>query len=304
MSRWNRVELPVSQPKPRRFMALPSVKTMLQACFGMPNNERVAQDIQTFVPFADTSHASVEFQPFDAKVAAICERYVQLRLQPYLSTLQWEMSQRGMPALRPLLHHFPDDPATYTIPDQMMVGAWLLAAPIYEPKHTCRTVYLPQGQWYDWWNETLIEGPTTLLVQGSTEQMPLFVRAGAIIPNTSMRAYVPGCVLDPLILDVFPGVGGLTLYEGDQAAMMGDSDQFCITTFRQRVCDGRLCVVFGEQSGLYAPPHRILVLRVHNLDRIAAAAYPTARYDAKRRVLTLELIDDGRSRQLEFAFKV
>ena len=90
---------------------------------------------------------------FGDRTEKICREYINLRYQllPYFYTLFWSAATTGAPILRPLLYHFPNDPKTYNLYDQVLLGASLMAAPIYRPGVEHRAVYLPEGTWYDWW---------------------------------------------------------------------------------------------------------------------------------------------------------
>src|SRR5205085_397367 len=102
---------------------------------------------------------------FDPRVEAICREYIGLRyrLLPYIYTLFWQAAQSGAPVVRPLFYEFPDDQETYQIGDQVLLGPSLLAAPVCHPGKTRRHVYLPAGEWYDWWSGERISGPAHLL---------------------------------------------------------------------------------------------------------------------------------------------
>lgn len=238
---------------------------------------------------------------FGARVEKICREYLQLRyrLLPYIYTLFWEASQRGAPVLRPLLYHFPNDPATYHLHDQVMLGPFLMAAPVYRAGREHRHVYLPAGEWYDWWTDELIQGPTHRLARAPLEKMPLYVRAGAILPSGPDLRYVDEHPLDPLTLDLYPGDGTFRLYEDDGLTFAYETGEFCTTRYRLRREEGRLHLDIGAREGSYVPPQRRLILRFHAVNQPAAWDHPDARYDAESRLLVFELDDDGQSSMLD-----
>jgi alpha-glucosidase len=310
MSRWDHLEMSMPQLMNMGLSGVPFVGTDIGGFYGNATGELFARWMQlgALTPFARGHSCSdtERHEPwvFGPQIEAICREYLQLRyrLLPYLYTLFWESSQRGVPVLRPLLYHFPDDPDTYQIHDQVLLGAWLLAAPVYQPGRTHRQVYLPKGHWYDWWSEAPIDGPAHLLADAPLERMPIYVRAGAIIPSGPDLRYAEELPLDPLTLDIFPGAGGLTLYEDDGNSFDYESGVFCTTSYRQRVHNGHITLTIGERTGDYRPQRRTLVLRIHDLGAEAQAQHPSADYDADRRVLTMQLDDDGHAQQLEFVF--
>jgi alpha-glucosidase len=119
----------------------------------------------------------------DAARAWLAERY---RLMPYLMSLAYEASQTGAPILRPLVWEFPDDPATYDLADEAMLGPSLLVAPAVSEGATSRPVYLPAGRWFEWGTDRVFEGPTTIEVALRTPALPMFAREGAVIPATDV----------------------------------------------------------------------------------------------------------------------
>ena len=103
---------------------------------------------------------------------AIDTRY---KFLPYLYSLAVEASEKGHPIIRPLFYEFPEDDM-FRIEDEYMVGKFILYAPLVEPGDT-RTVILPKGKWYDYWSGKIVEG-----VIKSSDELPIYVREGSIIP--------------------------------------------------------------------------------------------------------------------------
>src|SRR6266516_1439788 len=218
---WEHLEMTMPQLMNMGLSGVPFVGTDFGGFNGNASGELFARWMQLGVltPFC-RGHSSSATEPhepwaFSPQVEAICREFLRLRyrLLPYLYTLFWEAAQRGIPVLRPLLYHFPDDPTTYPLHDQVLLGPQLLGAPIYHPGREHRHVYLPAGAWYDWWTNELIAGPTHLLAYAPLERMPLYIRAGAIIPSGPDLRYADERPLDPLTLDLYPGTGAFTLYE-------------------------------------------------------------------------------------------
>jgi alpha-glucosidase len=239
---------------------------------------------------------------FGPRVEAICREFLQLRyrLLPYIYSLFWEASRRGIPVLRPLLYHFSDDPSTYSLHDQVMLGSQIMAAPIYHPGREHRHVYLPEGDWYDWWTDEKLAGPAHLLAYAPLERMPLYVRAGAIIPSGPDLHYADEYPLDPLSLDIYPGNGAFTLYEDDGQSFEYEQGHFCMTSYTLRQEEDRLVFEIGAREGAYIPLKRQLVIKVHAMDEQVAQGHSDASYDSARRLLTLQVDDDGRERTFSY----
>jgi len=113
---------------------------------------------------------------------AINTRY---KFLPYLYSLAVEASEKGHLIIRPLFYEFPEDDM-FKIEDEYMVGKFILYAPLVERENT-RTVILPKGKWYDYWSDKTVEG-----VVKSTDELPIYVREGSVIPLDGDEWFVLG----------------------------------------------------------------------------------------------------------------
>jgi alpha-glucosidase/alpha-D-xyloside xylohydrolase len=158
----------------------------------------------------------------NAEVEPICRKYLELRyrLLPYIYSLAWEAWARGMPLMRPLWLSFPGDETAVRCSDQYMWGPSILVAPVLEKGATSRSVYLPRGPWYDYWTRQAIEGGRTIGRPVDLATMPLYVRAGAVLPLDPVREYVGQPVDAPTTLEVWEGAdGSLLLYDDDGVSL-------------------------------------------------------------------------------------
>jgi alpha-glucosidase len=217
---------------------------------------------------------------FGDRVERICREYIELRyrLLPYLYTLFWEATTTGSPILRPLLYHFPDDPQTYPLADQVLLGPSLMAAPVYRPGVEHRAVYLPAGTWYDWWSGERHAGPIHILAHAPLERMPLYVRAGAIIPLAPVMQYSNEHPLDELRLRIWPGQGQWTFYEDDGHTFEYENGAWATTTYR--VCtDGQKTIVeIQPRHGQWTPPPREAIVELVGFGEQQFQDDGTARY--------------------------
>jgi len=159
-----------------------------------------------------------ESELHNAMVEPICRKYLELRyrLMPYLYSAVRECCQTGMPIIRALWLHYPDDPAAVTRGDEYLWGRDILVAPVTEKGATSRKLYLPRGSWYDFWTEQRIEGGREIERPVDLTTTPLYVRAGAIVPLGPIKQYTNERVEAPLILQIYPGAdGSFLLYEDD-----------------------------------------------------------------------------------------
>lgn len=156
---------------------------------------------------------------FGKRYEDIIRKYVQMRYQflPYLYTVMAEAHRTGIPWFRPLILEDQDDYEALNIDDEFMVGHDVLAAPILEAGKTSREVYLPRGVWYDYRSDVRLMGGTRVTVEAPLDRIPLFVRAGSIIPNGPVEDYV-GQKRDDVTLQVYPTADGQAhgwLYQDD-----------------------------------------------------------------------------------------
>jgi alpha-glucosidase len=107
---------------------------------------------------------------------------LRYRLLPYIYAAFLDASETGAPVQRPLVFDFQDDPLTRDLDDEYLFGPHLLVAPVVEAGQVARQVYLPAGEWYDWYSGERHDGATYLRVDTPMDHIPLFVRAGAVVP--------------------------------------------------------------------------------------------------------------------------
>ena len=159
-----------------------------------------------------------ESELHNAAVEPICRKYLELRyrLMPYLYSAVRECCETGLPILRALWLHYPDDAVAVSRGDEYLWGRDMLVAPVTEKGATSRQLYLPRGVWYDFWTEEKIEGGREIARAVDLTTMPLYARAGAIIPLGPVKQYTSEKVDGPLTLQIYPGANGnFFLYEDD-----------------------------------------------------------------------------------------
>jgi len=164
-------------------------------------------------------------------IEPIAKKYIELRYQllSYNYTLTWEARETGMPMMRSLWLHYPEDKKARGIGDAYLWGRDMLIAPVYKKGATTRDVYLPAGKWYDWWTGKAETGGRTVQRAVDLATMPINVRAGAILPIDPIRQYTGQKVDEPMALKIYRGANGsYTLYDDDGTSLdylEGDSVQ-------------------------------------------------------------------------------
>ena len=157
-------------------------------------------------------------QLHNPQVEVICRKYLELRYRmlPYLYSAVRECSTTAMPVMRALWLHYPDDPKAVACGNQYLWGKNLLVAPVVEMGATTRQVYLPHGDWYDFWTSERMAGGREISRAVDLETMPLFVRAGSILPLGPVKQYTGEPTDQPLSISIYPGANAsFLLYEDD-----------------------------------------------------------------------------------------
>jgi alpha-glucosidase (family GH31 glycosyl hydrolase) len=152
------------------------------------------------------------------QVEPICRKYLELRYRmlPYLYSAVRECATTGMPIMRALWLHYSDDPVAVSRGDEYLWGRDVLVAPVVEKGATSRKVYLPYGAWYDFWTGERIEGGVEINRAVDLDTMPLYIRAGSILPLGPVKQYTGEKVDQPLTITVYPGAdASFLLYEDD-----------------------------------------------------------------------------------------
>lgn len=219
----------------------------------------------------------------------IIRKYLKLRyaLLPFLYTTLEEAHRSGVPLFRPLLLNYQDDPNTYNLDDQFMIGDDLLLAPIVKPDVTRRLVYLPAGVWYDYWTSKRYSGGTTITVDAPLDVVPIFVRGGAIIPIGPALNYVGEKPIDPITFSIYPddkGSASAKLYEDDGLTPAYKRGAFRRTALNVRRGPRGFVVSIGAPEGSYHPGSRKFNFVVKSTDQAS-------------RIVTV--VDDGTPRRLE-----
>ena len=233
------------------------------------------------------------------KGLVLMRKYFTLRTQliPYIYTYAWLAHRDAMPLLRPLYLQHPELEEAYKQPYEYFFGDDLLVAPVLEAGGQ-RTVYLPPGQWVDFFHGKRYQGGTTFTARYAVDDMPVFARAGAIVPMQPPSEYSDAKPLDTLILHVFgEGDGDFQLYEDDGVSLDGGESRYATTLIHHRSSqDGVQELVIEPAKGEFEGQvqKRIYELRFHASKKPAALTVdgkpgPAWRWDGKENVATVSL---------------
>ncbi|MCC5640065.1 glycoside hydrolase family 31 protein [Nostoc sp. CHAB 5844] len=172
---------------------------------GNPGGELYLRWFQmaTFLTFYRTHAANnVEHRrpwTYGEPYLSIIRSFLQLRyrLLPYFYTLSWETAQKGYPPVRPLFWSNSDNSTLWDVEDAFLLGDALLVCPIVEDGGRSRSVILPPGTWYNFWDDSAIAGEQQVTLDAPLERIPLLVKAGSILPMEENKQ---------LILHIYPPV--------------------------------------------------------------------------------------------------
>ena len=163
-------------------------------------------------------HGTTPREPwaFGEEAEAIFRRYVKLRyrLLPYIYSMAVKSSQTGLPLMRALVLKYRHDPNVRHLDSEYLFGDSFLVAPVLERGAQRRMVYLPAGEWVDYWSREVYEGPIWLNYPAPLAILPLFVRRGAIIPLGPAVDYSDQATEAGLVFEIYPAdAGQFTLYD-------------------------------------------------------------------------------------------
>jgi alpha-D-xyloside xylohydrolase len=173
---------------------------------------------------------------------------LRYRLLPYIYSLAWMTTSQGYTLMRGLIMDFRTDARVATIGDQFMFGPAFLVSPVTEPGATTRRAYLPKARWYDFWNGTSAEGPRTEDAAAPIERLPLFVRAGSIVPMGPEMEWSTEKPEDQIELRIYRGADGdFTLYEDENDGYNYEKGAYATIAFHWD--EAKQTLTIGERKG-------------------------------------------------------
>jgi alpha-glucosidase (family GH31 glycosyl hydrolase) len=228
---------------------------------------------------------------------------LRYQLLPYIYTMTRRVHEEALPLVRPLYIMHPHVEEAYRHPDEYYFGDAMLVAPVVDSSGV-RDVYLPPGEWVEYFSGLRRSGNTTLRVASSLETFPLFIRAGSIIPRQPDMAYTDQKPLDSLIVDIYaPGNAGFTLYEDDGQSLDYERGKYARTPIVWEELGTTGKVTIGPSEGTFAgqPGRRSYCVRLTgrtkpgsvaiNGVKIAAngGGVSSWRWDARRQQLSISV---------------
>ncbi|MFZ1132522.1 MAG: glycoside hydrolase family 31 protein [Terriglobales bacterium] len=207
----------------------------------------------------------------DAQKILVSFDRLRYRLLPYIYSLAWKTTDDSYTPMRPLVMDFRTDVRAQNTDDEFLYGPAFLVSPVTEPAATSRRVYLPSTEaaenlkWYDFWNGAPVAGGREITAEAPLDRLPLYVRAGSIVPLGPDLEWSTEKPADPIELRVFPGADGeFTLYEDENDGYNYEKGVHATITFRWD--DTRKVLTIGDRQGEFP---EMLVHRKFNIVFVA-----------------------------------
>ncbi|MGB8496346.1 MAG: glycoside hydrolase family 31 protein [Candidatus Acidiferrum sp.] len=175
---------------------------------------------------------------------------LRYRLMPYIYSQAWKVTSEGATIMRPLVMDFRTDVRAQNTGDEFLFGPSLLVSPVTEPGATVRHLYLPDAVWYDFWSGAFIKGGRAIDTPAPLERLPLFVRAGAILPLGPEVQFAAEKPADPLEIRIYRGADGdFTLYEDENDTYNYEKGAYATIGFHWD--DAKQALTIGERKGAF-----------------------------------------------------
>lgn len=245
---------------------------------GSPDGELYTRWVQmaVFHPFFRThssgDHGDKEPWKFDQQYVDIVREFIEMRYEwlPYIYSVFYVHTHTGTPMIRSLHLEGHIDPETFFREEEFFLGHHVMVCPVSEPGKNTRRMYLTAGQWYNYWTDQLIDGGLEITVDTPLNQIPIFIRQGAIIPKQPKMQYVDEFVFDELTLECYKPLEltNSTVYEdsGDGYDYLSTDGHVLKSFDSDIVLD--TWVIAQSMEGTYESTYQAYALRLHGLHQL------------------------------------
>ncbi|MGB9432572.1 MAG: glycoside hydrolase family 31 protein [Candidatus Acidiferrum sp.] len=219
---------------------------------------------------------------------------LRYRLMPYIYSVAWRVTNEGYTFMRPLVMDFRGDIQVQNISDQFLFGPAILVNPVTEPGANSRHLYLPKTTWYNFWTGSSVAGGRAIDAPAPIERLPLFMRAGSILPLGPDIEYAAEKQADPIELRVYPGAdGSFTLYEDENDSY--DYEKGVYATIPLSWDDASQTLSIGDRSGAFrgmleTRTFRVVFVRENHGAGVGLSQSPdkTIQYSGKKITVTFK----------------
>jgi alpha-D-xyloside xylohydrolase len=186
----------------------------------------------------------------DAQTILVNFDRLRYRMLPYIYSLAWKTTSESYTPMRPLAMDFRTDVRAQNTGDEFMYGPAFLVNPVTEPAATTRQVYLPDAKWYDFWTGSALVGGRPINADAPLDRLPLYVRAGSILPLGPEEEWSTEKAADPIELRIYRGANGeFTLYEDENDNY--DYEKGVYATIPLHWDDAAHTLTIGDRKGQY-----------------------------------------------------
>ncbi|HVW12221.1 MAG TPA: glycoside hydrolase family 31 protein [Mucilaginibacter sp.] len=241
---------------------------------GEPDGELFTRWVQmgAFSPFmrAHSAGDTKEREPwsFGEPYTSINRKFIELRYRmlPYLYSAFWEHHRYGFPIIRPVVMHEQGETTNHYRQDEFTFGDKILICPVMVPGQKSRKVYLPRGKWYNFWTHEVVEGNKEVVVATPLETMPIFVKAGSIIPEYPVMQYIGEKEIEEVKLNVYYSdvEANSFIFEDYGETFAYEQDIYLEKKFVVRGKDNKLTIQ-QSMEGLYTPRYENYHLNIIGL---------------------------------------
>jgi alpha-glucosidase len=207
---------------------------------------------------------------FGEEIKEIVKKYTELRYEfiTYLYNLMRHSSQNGEPVIRPLFYHYQQDENTHNINDQFLFGENIMVCPIVRPKTDRRMIYIPKGEWYDYWTGEKVEGGQYIIKEAPIDLLPIYIKAGTILPKDEVVEFV-GQEEKPLHIHCYAGNNGeYNLYLDDGITFDYEKGVYSEIKFTMEDDGEKIVIKSKVDKDEYSIPS--LILHVHGVEGISS----------------------------------
>ena len=245
------------------------------------------------------------------------KKYDSLRYQllPYIYSNSWNMHRTGAPLMRALVFDYQDDVNVYEIGDQYLFGENMMICPVTTKGAQTRSVYLPAGEWYDYWSGKKYKGKQYIQVVTPLDVLPIFIKAGSIIPMQPAMRFVGEKQVKQITLDIYTGKGSFNLYEDDGESLSYQDGNYAETKINVESEQKEAKVFIQKPGGKFETASRNYLIKYHSsiaptsvienakeVSRVMSINEPGWFYDEKAKILFVTTSVNSRDLQISIRF--
>lgn len=270
LASWDHLKLASIQCQRLSISGISMCGTDIGGFTGEPDGELFTRWIQlgVFSPFmrAHSAGDTREREPwsFGKEYEDINRKFIELRyrLMPYIYSAYWEHHKYGFPILRPMVMLEQNVPLNRIREDEFTFGDKILISPVFQPGQTSKMVYLPKGKWFNYWTHEPMEGGIEHEVLTPLDSMPIFVKAGSVIPEWPLMQYVGEIEPDEIKFQIYYSDIEINsfYYEDHGDTFAYEQDIYTEKKFVVKG-DASSCTIKQSSEGLYTPRYETYELK-------------------------------------------